>query len=408
MTIPIGQPNAPLILELAFYNEEAGLLDDPSEVRLDITYGNEVGLVEDTAGPFFYAEGNPPAVPGTIWRTGIGQYAAMWQVPGDAATGIYVANWTCTYGPDGNRYLVTENINVLGGYVLPVASGDVGYWTGTLTYDAQGVSIPIGGVDEHGTAWMLKKIDGWDSAPAVGQVIQKSGDHGGWPVPQFYGPRIITLTLLASAKTQALRDVARAQLQQAVPVGDLALFRYDEPIPKQAGVRRNASANVTESYPTLVDCEFQIPLVAPDPRKYAAEVQTVTVSAASASIGLTVPFTVPATLPNQPPAGSMTVRNGGNFETPALITVTGPMPAPTVVNITTGQRISYSQLNLGATDRLLIDLDARQGYLNGGYRPADPYSSWWRLQPGDNLVQLSGLSAGGAASMTVQWRNAYI
>ena len=57
--------------------------------------------------------------------------------------------------------------------------------------------------------------------------------------PQYYAARAITLTVTASAPTQALRDLARALLQHAVPISDLAVFTYNEPVPKQAAVRRS-------------------------------------------------------------------------------------------------------------------------------------------------------------------------
>lgn len=406
MAVAAGQQGYPITLGLNFFNMQSGALTDPTAITLDITYGNEVGLVPDYAGPFTYTVGNTNQ-PGLIYRIGVGQYACVWQIPGTAQSGIYVANWTCTYGPNNTNFLVTEDINIAGGYAPPVTSGDVGYWTGSLSYAAQGVTIPIGGVDSNGTSWLLKRIEGWDSAPAVGQVVQQSGDHGGWPTPQWYGPRILTLTVLASAPTQALRDVARTQMQQAVPINDLATLVYNEPTSKQIGVRRNASANVTETYPTLTDVEFTIPLVGPDPRKYGVVPTSVTVNAAPGNIGLIVPFTIPATLPAAPIAASATVSNPGNFETPSLITITGPLPSPAVTNITTGQTISYTQLVLGATDVLVIDLAARQGYLNGAFRPADPYSSWWRLSPGNNVVQLVGTSSGGATA-TISFQPAYM
>lgn len=59
-------------------------------------------------------------------------------------------------------------------------------------------------MDGDGVAWLLLKVDGMDSAPTVGQVLQRAGDHGGHPAPQFYGPRVITLTVQASEPTQAL------------------------------------------------------------------------------------------------------------------------------------------------------------------------------------------------------------
>ena len=59
-------------------------------------------------------------------------------------------------------------------------------------------------------------------------------------------------------------------MQQVVPVSDLGTFSYDEPVPKVAYVRRNASAGVTETCPTLCDVVFTVPLVSPGPAEVLA------------------------------------------------------------------------------------------------------------------------------------------
>lgn len=395
-------------LYLNFYNMASGVLTDPTgAITLDITYGSEIGFVSDVAGPFSYAGGSAPST-ANIYKLAVGQYAFNWQIPPTAQQGVYIANWRVVFG--SNTYLVTEDFPVTGGFSPAQAATDTGYWTGSLDYEAPygEVEIQLGQVDANGTAWLLKKVEGWDSPPAVGAVPQRSGDHGGWATLQTAGPRIITLIVLASAQSQALRDVARAQLQQVVPFNDLCTFTYNEPVAKQMAVRRNGGANITETYPTLCDVEFTIPLVAPDPRKYATQQQTVTVSAVPLStIGVVLPVTVPFTLPAQVPTGSVAVTNGGTFETRPLITINGPMTAPSVTNLATAQTVSYSTLALGATDVLTVDLNARQGYLNGAFRPADLTSSWWSLQPGVNVIQLGGSTTGGGA-MQITWSNTWI
>src|ERR1019366_3844438 len=149
-----------------------------------------------------------------VWRAGTGRYAFTWQVPAGAAAGDYVANWTFTLG--GIPYLGTENIWVAGGNPVPVSAGDTGYWTGGLIYAKAGLDIEFGQVDSNGTAWLWQKLTGWDGAAVQGAgVIPRSGDHGAWASPQYYAARTMTLTCTASAQSQALRDVARAMLQQA-------------------------------------------------------------------------------------------------------------------------------------------------------------------------------------------------
>jgi hypothetical protein len=398
-------------LNLSFF-DESGTLADPASVTLDITYGSEVGFVADYAGPFTY-QGASENTLGQVWRISEGQYAFSWPVPSSAQTGVYVANWTCVYG--GDSFLGVEDFPVSGGFALPVPAGDVGYWTGAIDYtpaagnvaQLQPVSIPLGQVDGNGICWLIQKVEGWDGPDVQGGgVIPKSGDHGAWPAPQYYAARQLTLTVTASAPTQALRDLARALLQQAVPISDLALLTYNEPSPKQALVRR--SGKITETYPTLCDVTFTIGMVAPDPRKYGTQPKTLQVNAFDSSlIGMIVPFTVPFTLPAQPPGGIFQLANAGTFETRPVITITGPISGPALLNVTTGQQVSWSGLVMEAGDTLVADFGAGQAFLNGVFAPADLNSSWWTLPPGVSTVQLAG-SAGAGAGMSAAWRDAWI
>ncbi len=411
-TVAAGNP---VTLYLDFFNEENGVLTDPDAVQLDITYGQQVGLAPDIAGPILY-QGAATATPGQVWRIAEGQYAFIWPVPYDASQGVYVANWSVVF--DGDTFLAVENFTVQGGYTPQVPAGDVGYWTGSLAYTpsagtpAQPVTIDFGAVDGNGICWLWQKLEGWDGPDVQGAgVLAKSGDHGGWPSPQYYAARTLTWTITASAPTQALRDLARAILQAAVPVSDLAVLTYNEPVPKQIQVRR--SGKVTESCPTLADVTFTVGLVAPDPRKYSVQQQTLPVTAPSVTpVGITVPFTVPFTLPAQQVGGSAVATNGGSFETRPVITITGPVTSPSLTNVTTGQTVSWTGLVVPVGGILVADFSVQQAQLsltgtNPSYRPADPFSSWWTLPPGPSTIQLGG-NADPGASAQIAWQDAWI
>jgi len=408
-----AQPGQPYILSFEFRDYETGALTDPASVQLDITYGAAVGLVSDTAGPYTWDGVLSYQVPNAVWRTGTGQYSGMWQVPANAASGAYVANWTAVYGPNNDTFLTVENFAILqGGPYVAVPSGDIGYWTGSLTYQPAyapaPLSITLGATDGNGITWVLKKVTGWDSPPAVGAVVQRAADHGGWPVPQYYGPRLIVLDILASAPDQATRDLARALFQQVIPISDLATFVYNEPIPKVAYVRRNAEAQVAETYPTLVDVEFQVALVAPDPRKYAVTPQQSSIiTPAAVQTPVSLPWTLPIVFPGASVTVPMTLVNAGTFETRPVLTVNGPVTNPAIVNATAGAQVSFTGLVMGVNDVLVVDMDARQAYLNGNFYPADLNSGWWVLQPGPSEVYLSGASDAGAV-LTATWASAWM
>lgn len=408
----------PLTLYLSFYQEVTGTLADPSSVQLDVTYGQQVGFVPDTFGPITYSGASSPTS-GQVWRIGVGQYAATWNIPYGTPGGVYVANWTCSFG--GNTFLGVEDFTVSGGVPLSVPGGDTGYWTGALIYAAQGVDVEFGTVDSNGITWLWQKIEGWDSPDIQGAgVIPRSGDHGAWASPQYFAARTMTLTVMASAPTQALRDTARATLQQAVPVSDLAILRYDEPVPKFTYVRR--SGKVTEAYPTLNDVTFTIGLVAPDPRKYAMAQKSLQIGLLPSGGGgsMIEPFAVPFSLTAAPPPGTAVAINAGNFESPPVAVVTGPVTGPSLTNLTTNQTISWDALTLNTGDVLVVDFLNRQGYVNpttvstspgipstgGTFWPADADSAWWQLSPGSNEVEYGG-SAGTGSTATYYWRDSW-
>lgn len=289
-----------------------------------------------------------------------------------------------------------------------MTTAEVGFWTAGIIYTpALGpvVDLEIGAQDSNGTNWVLKSWSGLDGPPTAGQVVQRAGDHGAYAPPQYSAARPITLTVQATATTQAGRDVARATMQQAVPVSDLALLRIDEPIPKQMYVRR--SGPLTESYPTLEDVVFTVGLIAPDPRKYSTVQHSAVAIPGPTPAGLALPWAFPITFPAGSPPMSVTCTNAGSFETRPTVVIQGPVTAPQILDQVTGQTVSYTALTLGATDQLVVDFLNRQALLNGVYRPADLGSAWFTMPPGPTSIQLLGTATAGA-SMTVLWRDAWI
>jgi hypothetical protein len=399
-TYPAGTPDAPLLL--FFYDEQSGVLTDPTAIQLDITYGGVVGSVPDFAGPYTYQGASSPTV-GQVWRVAAGSYRFDWTIPPSAPAGVYVANWAVTYGPNSDVFLGQENQTVTALGATPPASGDIGYWTGSLSYN--GLTLNLGAVDATGTAWLLTKVEGMDGAPTSGQVVQRGSDHGGWPSPQYYSARPITLTIRASAPTQAIRDQARALLQQVVPVSDLGTFVYNEPVPKELQVRR--SGVIKEQYDNLLEAVFSVILIAPDPRKYSTVMQTASATTPTSAGGLAPPWTPPITLPAQTPPGQIVVTNNGNFETRPTLSITGPATAPAVYDATDGQTISWSGITLASSDTLVIDLDQRTAQLDGMYVAADLASAWFVCEPGQTELQLAG-APGAGATLTATWQDAYI
>ena len=181
-------------------------------------------------------------------------------------------------------------------------------------------------------------------------------------------------------------------------------------MPKQVYVRQTASAKIDAKKPTLVDAIFTIPLTCPDPRKYSTIPLTATATLPAPVINpLTLPVTLPIGFPGSvPPIDSaVTCVNSGTIETRPVITVSGPITNPSVVNAVTAQAITFTGLELASTDQLIISTDARQAYLDGVFTPADIDSGWWTLTPGETQVFLTGENFSGGGSITVAWSSAW-
>ena len=267
----------------------------------------------DVAGPFTWDGSSSSPAPGTIWRTGTGQFTALVGRPPHPGRRRVRRHL--------DRRLRRRRLPRHGELPRLPARGPGEHLRGPRLLDRVPVvaaRVVLLAADHqlradgrNGVTWLLQKVDGWDSPPsAVGQVIQRSADHGGLrhqPVfraaahhPHRHGLR----TGPGDEGRRAGPDAADGARSR-----DLGTFTYGEPVPKVAYVRRNASAGVAETYMTLCDVIFQIPLVAPDPRKYDPDVQSLSsVTATPPPVPLSLPFS--SRLPGDVPVAGATWYSG--------------------------------------------------------------------------------------------------
>jgi hypothetical protein len=261
------------------------------------------------------------------------------------------------------------------------------------------------GPDSNGISWIIQQLEGWDGPDVSGQMIQRAADQGAYPAAQYYGPRIMTLTLRASCPDQATRDVARALLQQIIPVNDLCTFAYNEPIPKMTLVRR--SGKISEQYDNTCEVVFSILMVAPDPRKYSQTIYETNSATTTPQNVITIPVTIPFTFPTGVAPGSLGAVNPGTYETRPDAVVYGPIVGPAITLLNTGQTVSWQNplLTLNPGDLMVVDFDAKQAFVNNNYVPADITSAWFTLSPGSNFVSITSshpASNGGTLVMVYQ------
>lgn len=255
-----------------------------------------------------------------------------------------------------------------------------------------GVVIPLGQVDAFGVEWRFTDLSGWDSADLQEQAEAKTGADGAFDALNYYGARIAEVKGLIVAPDAATLEAAKYRLAQAVPPRRLVVLRFNETTPKYVMARRSGrllTGDVTDN-----TADFDVSMLAPDPRKYAVDVVSVSISIPQPAAGLAPPWVPPVLLPERSAGESaVTVANTGTYETPPIIRVVGPGAGVRIANLTTGLTLAYD-LTLGVTDYLLIDCAAGVALLNGvtpqSPTPGSAVTSRFMIQPGDNDLQVDG------------------
>lgn len=263
----------------------------------------------------------------------------------------------------------------------------------------------------------LAALTGWDDLPAmdIADVPRPNspGDYIGTVFPQG---RIITCQLSVhgdgsghAANIAALRAITTATLAAETPLAvrlaGQVLYSsvrcLQRSIPTGANYAASATAKAT--------LQFK----ATDPRRYAVALSSASTAPPTSSGGITWPITWPITWSALGGGGTVNVVNSGDYDTPPVITIVGPLTTPFVARQDTGDVLEFNT-TLAASDIVVVDVLADAVTLNGA--PAKslltdrsaPVSSF-RMPPGTTGLALrEAAGPDPSASMTVAYRPAYL
>lgn len=258
---------------------------------------------------------------------------------------------------------------------------------------------------------------GWDDLPPIDTAdVPRPDAPGDYPGTYYPQSRIVTCQLSIhgdgaghAANLAALRAATTAALAAETP---LAV--------RLAGLITYVSARTLQrSIPTGVNyaagatAKAVLQFKATDPRRYVTNLSTATCSPPTSSGGVTWPITWPITWSTLGTGGSVNVVNAGDFDTPPVIQIKGPLTTPFVVRQDTGDVLEFNT-SLAAGDTIVVDVLADTVTLNGtqtGSLLSDrsaPVSSF-RMPPGTTgLLLREAAGPDPSASMTVTYRSAYL
>jgi len=286
-----------------------------------------------------------------------------------------------------------------------VPNTDIGNLRATLG------TLRLGAVDNAGVAWFLQGLDGWDSPEVRAEYTDREADHGAWASPVYLGARPITLSGTLEAPNLPALQTAMDQLYAAASLTDTTLTVW-ESVPKQAVVRR--SGKVLAQYVTDRTATWSVMVTAADPRRYDITAQSGTIGLPSTTGGLAFPVTFPVTFSAVTVSGQITAANAGSFETRPVLTIAGPVAAPSVAGLYPDgsvRQLAYSQ-DLQTGDVLVIDTDAHTVTLNGAVsrRRFLTVSAGWPTIPanGSATFQFRSGTYNATTTLTATWRSAWI
>ena len=238
--------------------------------------------------------------------------------------------------------------------------------------------------DNAGVMWILTEEKGfWGSPGTNATLTSRLNRHGAYRSPGWKKERIITLTGRCYAESYATLRQAEATVMGLLsdPVKPGLLTCYSEIGTLSTEVYLDDDILCTPldivSEPGI---EFSIQLVAPDPRKYSSDWQTLTtglpmdsgdgldfaqVVAPDSNPGLyfgTGGSTSGLTFGTSNSSGFMTLRNPGTAPASPIYTLYGPLSTPT---LTTGTGSLRYNGTLNAGELVVIDPDAPSVLLGG-------------------------------------------
>lgn len=270
-------------------------------------------------------------------------------------------------------------------------------------------SLQLGGDSPY---QLESPITGLDSASIRTAAGEFSGRDGGYVSTQFYGSRTIVLTGFYVGKNCEEADELRETLSKAIKIRQLL------PLYIQTFSNKHYLAEVfmTEYRSNIVapnHGQFQITFLAPDPFLYdagdGADPFTGYLQALfykPESGGYDIPYNLPVLwgVGNT----STPINNDGSVAVFPEIILENEYHNPIIHNVTTGK---FMELNMTTVDgdRVVIDMKNREITKNGvsvaANRTID--STWWTLEPGQNLIALETSDSDDKNWGLIRWRQGF-
>ena len=259
----------------------------------------------------------------------------------------------------------------------------------------------------------LKDSGGWLVGASNGFSIPDSDllsergprQHGGTYIEAWYRPRRCDLVVLVSASTVSLFELRLRDL--GIMFNPLNTVCRILVLTDQLGteysldVRLNGPLEVRRISP--VSAQARVSLIAHDP--FFKSALSLDAGTSTITTGLTIPFTIPATI-TSPNRFDTTIDNEGDVPTGPVIEIDGPCTNPVLANITSGKILGVNVV-VPTGGVLTIDMGLRTITLVSGGSTSNLLGSmtgvFWELLPGTNDVSIYSQDPSNPFDTTISW-----
>lgn len=246
----------------------------------------------------------------------------------------------------------------------------------------------------HHVGW-VRDITGLDSPEVRIASADLPGTDGAYlQAPGFYGARPITIEGALAVGNAATVNRAELRLRKATDAlrEDVTLSWWPQGMPQmQVKARLAAPLRVKGGRPR----DFQLQMIATDPRIYSAEEVTRIKSAETGATSV-----------------SVECGNVGNAPAPHVVQLTGPITSPVVRLGALGPEVDMTGYTLSAGQMLTFDFLAHtvKNGMTSVYSAVDfEQSTWFLLPPDDSsTIVVSGSGLTTATSVRVTYRHAWM
>lgn len=275
--------------------------------------------------------------------------------------------------------------------------------TDPLIVNLNGLVMDGQTLDADGTMWrVLEPFDGWWDSPASTITTADVSPIGQTVTVARFEARAVVLNVLARHQVDgqalgALRIMQAMRRLRASIDATLAPVPMKVTDPLQA---LQSQVRLQTGMKTAIQGDqgavtFQVPIICPDPRRYAQAQSIVTCPIAGTGTD----------------SGGVIMTNGGDMETAPVVTIYGPAVNPLIQNdsIAGTPNVKWNA-TLGGGDVLVIDMGACTVTRNGSQNmilDLDPNSRFWQLQPGANVIHYHRTSGASLSACNLAWRDAY-